>query len=133
MLADRLTAEAGGLGRRRFDHSGVSSEISFTLPLSISTSFLPSIPLFSPPSPLLVNCVRSGHPCCSPQGSRTEGGSVTQRRRVCAARGASQEKERWRGREGGREAGRQGIRTAHELHASAQMTPGISNPWPLLV
>lgn len=32
-----------------------------------------------------------------------------------------------------KEGGREGIRTAHELHASAQMTPGISNPWPLLV
>lgn len=33
MLTDRLTAEAGGLGRRCFDHSRVSHEISFTLPL----------------------------------------------------------------------------------------------------
>ena len=41
-----------------------------------------------------------------------------------AARAASQEKERWRRR--------RGIRTAHELHASAQMTRGRSNPGPLL-
>lgn len=32
MLRDRLTAEAGGLGRRLFDQSRVSSEISFTPP-----------------------------------------------------------------------------------------------------
>lgn len=45
-----------------------------------------------------------------------------------ALRMASQEGKHWW--EGSRGVG---IRTAHELHASVQMTWGISNPWPLLV
>lgn len=58
MLRDRLTAEAGGLGRRLFDQSRVSSEISFTgshFPPFFSVSpcpyslFPPSLPFLSSP------------------------------------------------------------------------------------
>lgn len=49
MLRDRLTAEAGGLGRRLFDQSRVSSEISFTPPLPPHFSPFPLV--HTPSSP----------------------------------------------------------------------------------
>lgn len=116
MLRDRLTAEAGGLGRRLFDQSRVSSEIFHSL--SLSPIFLPvsplllSLSLVTLPPPTLLSIpvlpfsfFYSSHvpckllalwPCLlAPQGSQTEGGSVTQWRQMGALRVASQESKHW--------------------------------------
>ncbi len=93
MLRDRLTAEAGGLGRRLFDQGWVSSEISFTLslfppysplfplsyspfpslPRSLSFSISPTPPsfIFLPPT-FLVSCPHFGHACWHPRAPRQE-------------------------------------------------------------